>query len=112
MATKYDISVINNDTYPGVNFTVTVNTIALNLTDAEIRMQVRKTRDTAAVIDIAVGTGITITDVASGKFRIDEQIFSATPGNYQYDIEIILSSGEVKTYIKGSFTIIGDITHE
>jgi|WetSurMetagenome_2_1015567.scaffolds.fasta_scaffold72096_4 hypothetical protein len=111
MATVYNISVYNNDTFSGVNFTVRVNLVALNLTGAAIRMQVRKNRNEAAIIDLALGTGLTITDAAAGKFRIDEQIFSGVPGTYQYDIEIILGDGDVKTYIKGNFIIIGDITH-
>lgn len=111
MATTYNISAYNNDTFPGVNFTVTVNTVVLNLTDATIRMQVRKSRNETPILDLALGTGLTITDAAAGKFKIDEQIISGTPGMYYYDIEITLSGGDVKTYIKGTFTIVGDVTH-
>lgn len=111
MASTYNITVYNNDTYAGTDFTVTVNDVALNLTGAAIRMQVRRTRNEPAIIDIDTDDGITITDAAAGKFSIDEQIFSGVPGVYLYDIQITLSDGTVKTYIKGNFTITGDITH-
>lgn len=111
MATTYNITVYNNDTYAGCEFEVLVNGVALNLVGSAILMQVRKTRDTAAIIELELGTGLTLTTPAAGKFKIDEQIFSEVPGTYEYDIEITLATGEVKTYIKGLFTITGDISH-
>jgi len=107
----YDIEVYNNDTYPGATFTVLVNGEVLDLTDSAIRMQVRKTRDEDAIIDLALGSGLTLTDAAAGKFAVDAQVFSCVPGRYLYDIEITLTSGEVKTYVKGYFKITGDVTH-
>jgi hypothetical protein len=111
MASNYNITVYDNDTYPGVEFTITVNSIPLSLVDASIRMQVRQTRTEPAVIDISSGSGITITDAAAGKFKIDAQIFTGVPKTYLYDIEITLADNSVKTYIKGNFIILGDITH-
>ena len=110
--TEYDIEVYNNDTYNGCLVEVIVNTVPLNLTGASIKMQVRKIRENAPVIEIDTDAGITITDAANGKFQIDEQVFTVeTPGTFLYDIEITLLDGTVKTYVKGNFVITGDITY-
>ena len=112
MQENYNITVYNNDTYEGCNFEVLVNELPLDLTSATIEMQVRINRNTDPVIDIDTASGITITDATAGKFKIDKQVFSAEPDIYEYDIQITLSGGEIKTYIKGRFIIEGDITHE
>lgn len=111
MATTYNISVLNGDTYAGCNFTITVNSAALNLTGAAIKMQVRKQREEAVVLELSTGSGITITTAAEGKFKINEQVISCAVGVYLYDIQITLSGGNIKTYIKGTFTVLGDITY-
>lgn len=109
----HDIVVYNNDTFNGEIFTITVNKVALDLTGSSIRLQVRKTRDDSPVINLSLGSGLSLTDAPNGKFRIDNQIFSVTtPDVYEYDIEITLASGEVKTYIIGCFKIIGDVSHD
>lgn len=106
----YDISIYNNDTYGGVSFEIIVNSNPLSLVGSSIKMEVRKNRDDNPIITLTNGNGITITDAINGKFEIDEQILSGNPDDYNYDIQITLASGKVKTYIKGDFTITGDIT--
>lgn len=109
---KYNIVAYNGDTYPGCSFQINVNDTPLDLTGAAIEMHVRKTRDSDAVLDLDLDSGLTIIDDANGEFKINEQIISiAEPGGYIYDIEITLADGTVKTYIQGDFVIIGDITH-
>ena len=107
---KYNICTKNNDTYNGVQFTVTVNSTPLNLEDALIRMEARVSPLCPVVIDLSVGNGITIVDATNGVFKIDQQIFSITPGTYCYDIQITLKSGVVKTYISGKFIVSADIS--
>jgi len=93
--------------------TVTVDGVALDLTGAVITLQVRLTRDTAPVISLTsvASAGITIVTPASGIFKINKQIFTAPPGVYQYDIQFELASGDIKTYVSGAWSVIGDITH-
>jgi hypothetical protein len=111
MSTTYDITTINNDTYSGVEFTVLVNNVALNLTGYTMKMQVRKRYGDIAVITIDTTKGLTITSAAAGKFKIDSQIFSvAIPDTYLYDIQFTDLDKNIKTYISGNFTIIGDVT--
>lgn len=111
--TELPIEVMNNDTFDGLTITVEADFALPNLIDA--KMQVRKDRDTVPVIDLSVGNGITILNAVTREFQVDEQVFSAEPGDYLYDIQTTFSNGIetfIKTYIKGTFTILGDITHE
>jgi hypothetical protein len=102
---------IKGDTFNGVQFEVLVNTIALNLTGASIKMQMRYTPTSVSVKEFNTTSGITITDATAGKFKINKQIIDIAFKKYFYDIEITLQTGEVYTYIKGTWNILADITH-
>lgn len=94
------------DTFDQVTFTINIDGVPLDLTGATIRMQLRK----SAGAPVAFTPELLIINAASGEFAIDEQIIDIHACVYKYDIEIELSSGEVKTWIYGNFTINDDIT--
>lgn len=101
------------DTFNEVAFEVKKNGTAINLTGATIKMQLRKQySDVNSVLSLtSVGSaGITITNAASGQFKINAQIIDIEVFNYVYDIQFTLSSGEVKTYVKGGFNITPEVT--
>lgn len=113
MATTYDISTITNDTLNAITFNVTVDAVPLDLTGAVITMQARATRDTEPVLALTsvLSAGITITNAVSGQFKINKQILTVSPGIYLYDIQFLMANGDVHTYVSGTLTLIGDITH-
>lgn len=101
------------DTFNEVAFEVKKNGTAINLTGATIKMQLRKQySDVSAVLSLtSVGSaGITITNATNGHFKINAQIIDIEVFNYVYDIQITLSSGEVKTYVKGGFNVTPEVT--
>lgn len=98
---------IKNDTFNGVSFTVNVNSSPLNLTSGNIIASFRRGYDDPRTL--ITGSGITITNEASGQFRIDSSVINWPAGLYNYDIQITLSTGAVKSYIKGTWNIIQDI---
>jgi hypothetical protein len=101
------------DTFSLVAFRIKKNGTDINLTGATIRMQLRKNyEDVSAALSLTSvsSAGITITDAATGQFKINTQIINIEVYNYVYDIEIALSSGEVKTYIKGGFNVTPEVT--
>jgi hypothetical protein len=110
-----DFSHIKGDTFDEVNFEVKINNVALNLTGAVIKMQLRKnaydhvTTPALSLTSVA-SAGITITQPTLGRFKINSQIIDIEVFNYSYDIQITLSSGVVKTYINGFFDVIIDVT--
>lgn len=113
---KYNfVNHVTGDTFNGVLFTVYVNDVALDLTGAEINMDLRETPDGTLIQRYTTvdDGGLTILDPPTdGKFQFDRQVVSVTAGVYVYDIEIILSDGTIKTYISGKWNISKDVTHD
>jgi hypothetical protein len=101
------------DTFNEGAFEVKKNGTAIDLTGATIRMQLRKQYEDvtpALSLTSASSAGITITNAASGLFKINAQIINIEVFNYVYDIQFTLSTGEVKTYVKGGFNVTPEVT--
>ena len=113
--TNYNFpSAVRGDTFNGLKFTVLVNDIAVDLTNATIIMDLRLTPTGVVVKSFTtVGSGgITInSDPTTGKFVFDAQIIDLPAAKYVYDIEIDFQSGLIKTYIGGTWEIIQDVTY-
>ena len=107
-----DFTHIKGDTFEVVNFQMLVNAVALNLTGATLKMQLRKEYGGIVYLSLTSVTsaGLTITNAESGLFKINKQIINIDAGNYIYDIELDKSGGDVKTYISGNFLITNDVT--
>lgn len=100
------------DTFNEVPFEILIDDVYLDLTNAIIKMQVKKDACASPVLSLTSvdDAGITITNANLGRFKINEQIINIKPCNYQYDIQIELSSGEIKTYVGGLFQVVKTIT--
>ena len=107
-----DFTHIKGDTFEAVNFQMLVNSVALNLTGCTLRMQLRKEYGGVIFLSLTslASAGITITNAATGLFRINKQIINIDAANYLYDIELIKADSTVKTYIIGNFYVINDVT--
>ena len=104
---------IKGDTFDEVAFSIKINNIAVNLTGATIKMQLKKNDNlTIPILSLTsvASAGITITSSTNGLFKINSQIIDIEPFNYVYDIQFTLASGVVKTYVSGNFIIVKDIT--
>jgi hypothetical protein len=103
---------IQGDTFEDVNFAVVKNAVALSLTGAIIKMQLKKECGGIPILSFTsvASAGITITNAAGGLFKINKQIINISEFNYLYDIEITFADGTVKTWVEGNFTINCDIT--
>lgn len=107
-----DFTHIKGDTFEAVNFELLVNSVALNLTGCTLRMQLRKEYGGIVYLYLTsvASAGITITNAASGLFKINKQIINIEAANYIYDIELDKADGSVKTYISGNFYVTNDVT--
>ena len=107
-----DFTHIKGDTFEAVNFAMILNSTVLNLTGCTLRMQLRK--EYGGVIFLLLtsvaSAGITITNAATGLFKINRQIINIDAANYIYDIELIKADGTIKTYISGNFYVTNDVT--
>jgi hypothetical protein len=104
---------IKGDTFDEVAFSIKINNVALDLTGATIKMQLKKSSDlTIALLSLTsvAAAGITITNTTGGLFKINQQIIDIEVFNYAYDIQLTLASGVVKTYVSGTFSITKEIT--
>lgn len=103
---------IKGDTFEEVTFEVKINNVAVDLTDAIIKMQLRKSK--CGVIGLSLtsedNAGLTILNALNGLFCINKQIINIEAYNYVYDIQITFADGVVKTWISGNFQIIEDVT--
>lgn len=100
------------DTAGAQSFTIMRNGLPINLTDAVVRMQVRECGRPVPILDLTSedGQSIVITDALAGKLRIGYYRNPPAPGSYVYDLEVTFPDGQVKTYLKGSYTIEGEVT--
>ena len=104
---------IKNDTFESVEFTIQDGGGSpIDLTGVSIRIQFRFRKKTGAIVkDMSLGSGITLTDATNGIFTIDK----FTPVDYEvdtyfYDAEITFTSGDIHTYVQGTFKVIQDTT--
>lgn len=110
-----DFRHIKGDTFDEVNFEVKINNVAVNLTGAVIKMQLRKdaydhVATPALSLTSVADAGITITQPTLGKFKINSQVINVDVFTYFYDIQITLASGVVKTYVSGFFDVLVDVS--
>lgn len=111
---KYDIrSHRRGDTWKGISeIEIIKNDDPMDLTDALIRMQVKKKAEDEEFVGqwTTVDGSIVITDGENGKFRIMGRIVDFPPENYVYDVEIQKPNEKVITIMEGNWTIIQDVT--
>ncbi len=107
--TTYNIpSHYRGDTFPGVQFSLVEDDVTVDLTGATILAGFRSAAGEEHSMS-SPSSGITITVAAGGLFTIDEQVIAWEPGVYEYDIQITLGSGDIKTSIAGTFEVLEDI---
>jgi len=107
---QYNVQIWRNDTWAQL-FAITANNVAVNLSGSTITIQVRKTAN-ASTIDLSLSTtdsSITIGGASSNQITLNKKVTIAA-GSYLYDMNVTFPSGEVKTYIWGTFFVQEDIT--
>jgi len=107
-----NFSHIQGDTFEEVNFAIIKNAVALDLTGAIIKMQLRKECGGIPILSFTsvANAGLTIANAIGGLFNINKRIINIPEYYYLYDIEITFSNGDVKTWVEGNFVIKCDIT--
>jgi len=106
---------IKGDTFDGALFTLSLNTVAIDLTGAIITMDLRATKDgvSAKRFTSVDDADITIdADPTLGKFSINNQIIDVDAATYYYDIQIEFPDNTIKTYISGTWHIVQDVTYD
>lgn len=108
---NYNFTHYKGDTFEPCFFTINVDMIALNLTGAVIKMQLKKQFEGAIIYEFSTENGnIQFINASLGTFKIAEQIIDVPAFNYIYDLQIIFADDSVKTWVKGNFNIVNDVT--
>lgn len=101
-----------NDTFDGIEFVIEneVTNIGIDLTGCEIFIQFRGGYEKSELVKTLTNNnkGIENTDLPNGVFRISPFLVVWKPDTYAYDIQITFPDGVVKTFIKGTVTVIDD----
>jgi hypothetical protein len=116
MANTYNITTLKGDTWNGLRATVTENASAVDLTGAEIRMQLKKDIGIPCyVLEFSslstIKNVITITEPLSGMFTVEPEIIDIPAKTYVYDTQVKLANNRVITILSGDFEVIQDITN-
>lgn len=102
---------VRGDSYSDVLFEVKPNNVAADITGATIRMWLIDNKNISSKAEYDTTNGkIVITDAPAGKFKIVFGKMLLAPGVYSYDLEIEFANGIVKTWVKGSLTVLNDKT--
>lgn len=108
MATTYNFpDHIKGDTFEGVQFTVRVNGVLLAI--SSVKMELKIALNAPASLTLENGSGLTI--ISDGVFVVDRQIIDVAAFLYIYDIEITTPTGEIHTYISGTWNILRGVTN-
>jgi hypothetical protein len=109
--------VVSGDTWPGLSFTIKENGSPIDLTDAEVKIDLyfRKDRTmqfSSELIEEETDIKhITITDATEGKFQVDSiERLDLAPGQHVGDVQVTFSDNRRITYCKIKFNILADIT--
>lgn len=99
------------DTWDGISFRIIVGGVPLNLSGAKIDLEFRKRpHNNPSYLYSTTNSKIVITDAVNGRISVVGGIIDFEVGIYDYDVQITLSDGSVKTRIVGQWSITKDIT--
>ena len=103
-----------NDTFDGVEFTILneVTEIGIDLTGCTIEIQFKGGYNKSELVKSITNQnkGVENTDLVNGVFTILPFIVDWKPDMYFYDIQIKFPDGVIKTFVRGTVTIIDDIS--
>ena len=115
MPTPIEIEHTSGDYWDGLGpITFKINTIPVNLTNAVIKMQIRKSRKATDAVLAEWSTEdqtIEIIDAAEGKFMIHGRVLDLPTGKLLSDVQVTPVDGKTRTIIPEIiWTVKGDVT--
>jgi len=106
----YTIEAYRNDTLE-LTFTITDGSaVAISLSTADVKMQIRNRPDGDILQTLTEGNGITVGGASNNVITVSKIISIENGGTYAYDLQATFSNGIVTTYVKGYFILYEDIT--
>lgn len=105
---------ISGDTWDGINtITLASDGSPINLENCEVFIHLKSVKNPASPLMYEFSTlknSILITFAQAGIINIPHQIVGLPVGTYQYDLKILFPNGSIKTYLKGEWEILPNIS--
>lgn len=108
-----NLSAYKGTTWNGFQMSITRNGTPLDLTGAELLMQLRKEAASSTValeFSNEEGAEYSIQTNSVSSFSVDPAIIDISACNYDYDFRITLSDSTVLVPFKGTFAIIQNVS--
>lgn len=107
---NYTIRAYRNDTLQ-LTFTITDGSnVPINLSTADMKMQVRNKPDGDIYLTLTEGDGLTVSGVNNNVVTVSKLVNISDGCTFYYDLQATFTSGVVTTYLKGPFVVMEDIT--
>lgn len=103
-----DIQIWRNDTWVQT-YALTSNNTPISLVGATVNIQVRKGCGGTLALSITNGNGATIGGTNNNEITVNKLV-NIDKGNYKWDMQVTLQSGNVRTYLEGDFIVYDDVT--
>lgn len=111
-AVELNITVKRNDSF-NPYITLLENGVPFDFSDYSVaNMEVRSKSDSTIILTLTIANGrITLGGTAGTiTFNVAKEDMNLTPGAYDYDLEVINSSGVKETILEGLFMVKDDVT--
>jgi hypothetical protein len=101
----WNMRLFKGNSWPHSSFSIVdSNNAPRDLSSASVTMQVKPAKGTDVVKALSKGNGFLV----SGNTVVFDSIVDLAPGKYTYDITIVYTTGERKTYFIGAIVVKDD----
>lgn len=108
-----NLSARKGDTWNGFTMSISKNGSPVDLTDAELLMQLKKKAyDTESVLEFSnlPAAEYSISTVSVSSFQVEPTVIDVYANDYVYDFQITFADGVILTPFEGTFTIYQDVS--
>lgn len=105
---QLDIQLWKGDSWQQT-FTLTLDSTPIDLSTADVKIQLVSGCSDTVVLTLTEGNGITVGGASNNSIIIN-RVINLDAGDYKYDLQVTFNSGIVKTYLWGEFSVTDDIT--
>lgn len=106
---KYDlVPRLSGDTWQGIVFSIVINGAPEDMTGCLVEIAFRKSTLGKVELLLSSDTGDIVID--EHTLTIVPMLLDLAPGTYNYDLQVTYPSEFVRTYLKGTFKVLRDVT--
>lgn len=103
---ELDIEIVKGD-YWVQTLALTLDSTPIDLSTADVDVEVTQGCSTSVLWSASVGSGISIVGANNNQINISKLVDLAE-GNYEYTLKVTYQTGVIKTYVWGEFKVYLD----